>query len=277
MNHDLTKTSAPSTPNFYVIGDVQGCADALRRLLAQIPDTADVWFCGDLVNRGSDNLGVLQQVHALGTRARVVLGNHDIHLLGVAAGVRTQGRSDTLNDILFSPDGEYWLNWLRRWPLAHFEHGLLMVHAGVLPKWSLSQILQYSDEAHAMLASDSYIEHLKTLFGSSPNQWRNTLKGAERLRVIINAFTRMRVCTPDGAMDFQFKGELPDIPAGLQPWFRLPQRKTQNQAILFGHWSALGLHHESNTLCLDTGCVWGHELTAYHYPSGEIISVPAKR
>ncbi len=262
-------------PDFYVIGDVQGCAEPLARLLAQIPAHADVWFCGDLINRGPDNLGVLRQVRALGSRARVILGNHDIHLLGVAAGVRTQGRSDTLDDILLSPDCEDWLNWLRQWPLAHYEHGILMVHAGVMPQWSLRQVLQHSHEARTILAGDDYIEHLKILFGSSPNYWKNTLRGAERLRVIINAFTRMRVCAPDGTMDFQFKGEIGDVPDGLLPWFRLPQRKTADQAIIFGHWSALGLHYENNTICLDTGCVWGQELTAYHYPSGEVISVPA--
>lgn len=266
----------PINPDFYVIGDVQGCAEPLARLLAQIPAHADIWFCGDLINRGPDNLGVLRQVQALGSRARVILGNHDIHLLGVAAGVRAPGRSDTLDDILLSPDCEGWLNWLRQWPLAHFEHGILMVHAGVMPQWSLKQVLQYSDEAHALLASDGYVEHLKTLFGSSPNYWKNSLRGAERTRAIINAFTRMRVCAPDGAMDFQFKGEIGDVPDGLLPWFRLPQRKTADQAIVFGHWSALGLHCENNTICLDTGCVWGQKLTAYHYPSGEVISVPAK-
>lgn len=265
-----------TNPNFYVIGDIQGCADTLARLLAQIPAHTDVWFCGDLINRGPDNLGVLRQVRELGSRARVILGNHDIHLLGVAAGVRAPGRSDTLDDILLSPDCEDWLNWLRQWPLAHFEHGILMVHAGVMPQWSLKQVLQYSDEARTLLASDDYIEHLKTLFGSSPNYWKNNLRGAERTRAIINTFTRMRVCAPDGTMDFQFKGEIGDVPDGLMPWFRLPQRKTADQAIVFGHWSALGLHYENNTICLDTGCVWGQELTAYHYPSGELISVPAK-
>ena len=275
--HDRSPANPSQTyPDFYVIGDVQGCAEPLARLLAQIPAHADVWFCGDLINRGPDNLGVLRQVQALGSRARVILGNHDIHLLGVAAGVRAPGRSDTLDDILLSPDCEGCLNWLRQWPLAHFEHGILMVHAGVMPQWSLKQVLQYSDEAHTLLASNGYIEHLKTLFGSSPNCWKNSLRGAERIRAIINAFTRMRVCAPDGAMDFQFKGEIGDVPDGLLPWFRLPQRKTADQAIVFGHWSALGLHCENNTICLDTGCVWGQKLTAYHYPSGEVISVPAK-
>ena len=277
-SHHLPNRSPQTTTaaDFYVIGDVQGCAEPLARLLAQIPAHADVWFCGDLINRGSDNLGVLRQVHALGKRARVILGNHDIHLLGVAAGVRTQGRSDTLDDILLANDCDDWLNWLRQWPLAHYEHGILMVHAGVPPQWSLAQTLRYSAEAQAMLASDDYQNHLKTLFGSSPNRWNNALKGEERLRAIINAFTRMRVCAPDGTMDFQFKATLAEIPAGLSPWFRLPTRKTADQAIIFGHWSALGLHYENNTICLDTGCVWGQELTAYHYPSGEVISVPAK-
>lgn len=275
MTTSSKRLQTTEQPDLYIIGDVQGCAEPLERLLAHIPPSADVWFCGDLVNRGPDNLGVLRQVQALGSRARVILGNHDIHLLGVAAGIRKQGKLDTLNDILRSPDAQQWLDWLRQWPLAHYEHGILMVHAGVLPQWSLQQTLQYSAEAQAMLSGDDYIEHLKTLFGSTPNRWKNTLSGAERLRVIINAFTRMRVCNADGSMDFEFKGELADVPSGLLPWFRMPHRKTDRQAIAFGHWSALGLHYENNTICLDTGCVWGQELTAYHYPSGEVISVPA--
>ena len=268
-------TSKNTPPNFYVIGDVQGCSDALARLLEQIPADADVWFCGDLVNRGPDNLGVLRQVRDLGARARVVLGNHDIHLLGVAAGVREAGRLDSIADILNCPERDAWLDWLRQWPLAHYEQGVLMVHAGVLPQWSLTQVLNYSKEARQVLSADDYAEQLKTLFGSSPNRWKNTLHGAERIRAIINAFTRIRVCDAQGAMDFQFKGELPNVPEGLMPWFRVPARKTLNQPIIYGHWSALGLHYENNTVCLDTGCVWGLELTAYHYPSGETISVPA--
>ena len=268
-------TSKNTPPNFYVIGDVQGCSDALARLLEQIPADADVWFCGDLVNRGPDNLGVLRQVRDLGARARVVLGNHDIHLLGVAAGVREAGRLDSIADILNCPERDAWLDWLRQWPLAHYEHGVLMVHAGVLPQWSLTQVLNYSKEARQVLSATDYAQQLKTLFGSSPSRWKNTLCGAERIRAIINALTRIRVCDAQGAMDFQFKGELPNVPEGLMPWFRVPARKTLNQPIIYGHWSALGLHYENNTVCLDTGCVWGLELTAYHYPSGETISVPA--
>ena len=277
FNQNLFMNTAQTTPpNFYVIGDVQGCANALERLLGQIPTDADVWFCGDLINRGPDNLDVLRQVRALGARARVVLGNHDIHLLGVAAGVREAGRLDTIADILDSPERDEWLDWLRQFPLAHYEHGILMVHAGVLPQWSLAQVLKYSNEVHQTLSAPDYAEQLTNLFGASTGRWTNTLKGIERTRAIINALTRIRVCDAQGVMDFQFKSELPNVPEGLLPWFRAPARKTADQPIVYGHWSALGLHYEHNTLCLDTGCVWGGELTAYHYPTGEVISVPAK-
>lgn len=268
--------SHPVAPNFYIIGDVQGCADALARLLTHIPTDADIWFCGDLINRGSDNIGVLEQVKALGARARVVLGNHDIHTLGVAAGAREFGRLDTVQDIFRSSHCDDWLDWLRQWSLAHYEHGILMVHAGVVPQWTLAQTLQCADEVHAVLAGKDYLQSLKTLFGSSPNDWREDYQGAERIRAIINTFTRIRVCDARGVMDFQFKGELPNVPSGLIPWFRAPHRQTTDTPIVFGHWSALGLHHENNTLCLDTGCVWGQELTAYHYPTGEVISIPAQ-
>lgn len=264
-----------TTPNLYIIGDVQGCADALLRLLLLIPQDADIWFCGDLINRGPDNLGVLEQVRDLGERARVVLGNHDIHFLGVAAGVREAGRSDTLDDILNSAQRQEWLNWLRQFPLAHYEHGLLMVHAGVLPQWSLEDVTKYSDLVQAVLSADDYTVQLKEIFGSAPDHWRSSYKGMTRIRAIVNAFTRIRVCDASGRMNFQFKGELPDVPAPLMPWFRAPNRLTESTPIAFGHWSALGLHHENNTICLDTGCVWGQELTAYHYPSGQVISVPA--
>ena len=259
-------------PHFYLIGDVQGCATALSRLLKQIPLEANIWFCGDLINRGPDSLGVLEQVKSLGSRARVVLGNHDIHLLAVAAGARTLGKSDTLNDILNAPDTRDWLDWLRFQPLAHYEHGVLMVHAGVLPEWSLDQTLKNARELEAMLQSDDYEQHLHNLFGNEPNRWSDHLAGDERLRVITNTFTRMRTLNLNGGLDYQFKGELQDTPLQLTPWFAAPNRLTANMPIFFGHWSALGFHQENNTTCLDTGCVWGRDLTAYHYPSGQILT-----
>ncbi|TDR30407.1 symmetrical bis(5'-nucleosyl)-tetraphosphatase [Hydromonas duriensis] len=265
-------TTAQTRKNFYVIGDVQGCANALRRMIKKIPESADIWFCGDLINRGSDSLGVLRQIRALGARARVVLGNHDIHLLAVAAGARTLNKSDTLDALLAAPDLEEWLNWLRFMPLVHYEYGVLMVHAGVLPSWTLAQTLSYAHELEAVLRSDDYKQRLKSIFGNEPNRWSDKLKGDERLRVITNALTRLRVCDAKGGIEFKFKGEIHNIPANLRPWFAMPQRKTADTPIFFGHWSALGLHRSHNTICLDTGCVWGRHLTAYHYPSGEILA-----
>ena len=259
-------------PNFYVIGDVQGCAKALKRLLAQIPTSADVWFCGDLVNRGAGSMDVLQHIKSLGARARVVLGNHDIHLLAVAAGARTLGKSDTLDEILAAPDVQQWLDWLRFQPVAHFEHGVLMVHAGVLPSWTLRDTLGYAHELQTVLRSDDYAQRLQTLFGKEPNAWTDDLVGDERLRVITNAFTRLRLCDANGAMEMKFKGELKDMPPHLTPWFAAPRRQTMDTPIFFGHWSALGFNQSHNTTCLDTGCVWGRELTAYHYPTGELLT-----
>ena len=261
-----------SESDFYLVGDVQGCANALERLIECMPEERAIWLCGDLVNRGADSLKVLRQVRALGARAKVVLGNHDIHLLAVAAGARKLSKSDTLNGILSAPDLEAWLNWLRFQPLAHYEHGVLMVHAGVLPSWSLAATLANARALEAVLRSDDYKQRLQTLFGNEPNRWSPALEGDERLRVITNAFTRLRFCDTSGAMDFKCKGELQDAPDHLMPWFAVPQRQTLSTPIFFGHWSALGLHHSHNVTCLDTGCVWGRTLTAYHYPSGEILT-----
>jgi bis(5'-nucleosyl)-tetraphosphatase (symmetrical) len=258
-------------PNFYLIGDVQGCSKALRNLLHQIPSDADVWFCGDLVNRGPDSLGVLRQIKALGRRARVVLGNHDIHLLAVAAGARKKGRSDTLDEILSLPNRNEWLDWLRQQPLAHFEHGVLMVHAGVWPSWTTTDVLARAGELESLLRSDDYTARLQNLFGNEPNAWHNDLIGTERSRVITNIFTRMRTLH-DEVLDYAFKAELKDLPHHLTPWFAIPHRQTLSTPIFFGHWSALGLHRANNTTCLDTGCVWGRELTACHYPSGQILT-----
>ena len=265
-------SNSTKAASFYIIGDVQGCARALQRLLAQIPADAPIWFCGDLVNRGAGSLDVLRQIKALGTRARVVLGNHDIHLLAVAAGARTLGKSDTLDEILAAPDLQQWLDWLRFQPIAHAEAGVLMVHAGVLPSWTLTDTLSYARELETVLQSDDYQNRLQTLFGNEPNAWADDLAGDERLRVITNAFTRLRLCDAHGAMEMKFKGELKDAPANLTPWFAAPRRQTMDTPIFFGHWSALGFNQSHNTTCLDTGCVWGRELTAYHYPSGRLLT-----
>lgn len=274
----------------YIIGDIQGCANALERLLERIPANADVWFCGDLINRGPDNVGVLRIIRALGSRARVVLGNHDIHFLGLAAGVRKLGRSDTLHDLLNHPECTHWVDWLSQWPLAHYEHGILMVHAGVLPQWTVDDTLHYAKEISNLLStqtnppspadersqSGKRAKSLQALFGNCNEVWHPKLEREERQRMIVNALTRMRVCDADGRMEPAFKGSLKDIPAHLTPWFALTQRATRPTPIVFGHWSALGLYAAHNTTCLDTGCIWGQQLTAYAPHSGHIISISAQ-
>lgn len=266
----------PSIPAIWAIGDVQGCNRALQMLLAhpditQDPD-ATFWFCGDLVNRGHDSLGALRSIMALEDRAVSVLGNHDLHVLGVAAGIRTPGKSDTITDILEAPDAHVYLDWLRHRPMAHYEHGHLLVHAGVLPQWSVSKTLALAAEVEQVLRSDNWRDRLTKMYGNKPHIWHDGLRGRKRLRAIINALTRMRMCTPDGHMDFDHKGA-PVVTADYMPWFDVPDRAAQDDTIVFGHWSVLGLMQRPNLICLDTGCVWGRQLTALRLHDRKIVQV----
>ncbi len=243
------------------IGDLQGCAAALDSLLPQCQPP--FWFCGDLVNRGPDSLACLRRVKQLcETGAAVcVLGNHDLHLLAVAAGVRQRQEDDTLSDILSAPDRDVLLDWLRQQPLAYFRDEHLLIHAGVLPCWTAEQTLHYAIQAQMPLRGSAWREYLQDLYGSAPMQWDDALTGIERLRVIVNALTRLRFCTPEGTMDLHTK-EAPDqARAGYLPWFEVPERKTAEVTVVFGHWSALGLVVRPNVVGLDTGCVWGGQLT----------------
>lgn len=249
----------------YAIGDLQGCLAPLKRLLEKLKfDSANdqLWFVGDLVNRGPDSLASLRFVKSLGERAEVVLGNHDLHLLTVAAGFVKAHRGDTLNDILQAPDRDDLLTWLRHRPLLHRAGAFTMIHAGLLPSWTIAQAQALACEVETALRGANYLEFLATMYGNSPNRWRNELRGWDRLRVITNAFTRLRVCTPAGAMEFSHKGELADIPSGFMPWYQVPGRNSADETIICGHWSALGLRLESNLLALDTGCLWGRCLSA---------------
>lgn len=253
-----------STPDIWVIGDIQGCAQPLRALLSHPqlahPDT-EIWFAGDLVNRGPDSLGALRLIRSLGNRARVVLGNHDIHLLAVAAGVRKHGKSDTLQDILAAPDCDELLSWLRHRPLMVRDHRHVMVHAGILPAWTLDQTQALAHEIETSLQQANWQQAVHDLYGEEPLYWDDALAGPARMRVIVNALTRMRMCRADGGMDFQHKAGPKDSP-DLKPWFELPARRDLSETIVFGHWSALGLNIRPDTICLDTGCVWGRSLTA---------------
>lgn len=256
--------AAASMPPIWVIGDVQGCAQALAALLARselASGDAQYWFAGDLVNRGPDSLGALRLIMSLGERATAVLGNHDLHLLAVAAGVRKPGKSDTFHDVLAAPDAPALLDWLRHRPLMVREHGHVMVHAGILPAWSIDRAQALAAEVETSLRGPDWRDAMAQMYGEEPLRWNDGLQGHERMRVIVNALTRMRMCTLDGAMDLRHKGG-PQPAEGLLPWFTLRKGQQDRETIVFGHWSTLGLHIDQGVICLDTGCVWGRALTA---------------
>ncbi len=249
----------------YAIGDLQGCATQLNLLLDRIDDVAPdarLVFVGDIVNRGPASLQTLRRLVALGERALCVLGNHDLHLLAVSQQIRAPGKGDTLDEILNAPDREPLLDWLRRQPLARIVEGHLVVHAGVLPSWSPQQAVTLSGEVEAMLQGERWVDFLRTMYGNEPSRWSDDLQGADRLRCIVNAMTRMRFCTADGQMEFQTKEGPGAPPAGYLPWFDVPQRRTADCTVIFGHWSTLGLVQQDRLIGLDTGCVWGGKLSA---------------
>ncbi|MEW5878933.1 MAG: symmetrical bis(5'-nucleosyl)-tetraphosphatase [Pseudomonadota bacterium] len=255
------------------IGDLQGCAASLRQLLAQIEAGTRLLFVGDLVNRGPQSLEALRFVRALGDRAIALLGNHDLHLLAVDAGIRPQHRDDTLQEILDAPDREELIDWLRRRSLAHFDAGALFVHAGVLPQWTVEKTLALAREVEVRLRADDYHDFLATMYGNQPARWDDALTGADRLRCVINALTRLRFVAADGTMDFKVKEGAAAAPPGYVPWFEHPQRATRGTPVVFGHWSTLGLLLREDAICLDTGCVWGGRLTAMSWPRRRIVQV----
>jgi len=263
----------------YAIGDVQGCYTELQLLLKQIqfdPLNDKLWLVGDLVNRGPGSLQVLRLVKSLGDSAITVLGNHDLHLLAVAAGMAELHRSDTLDEILNAPDRDELLTWLRHQRLLHVEDGYVLVHAGLLPQWGVNQAAELAHEVERALRGGDYTTFLERMYGNTPHSWDDELSGYKRLRVITNAFTRMRICTLQGEMEYKFKGELEKIPAGYLPWFDVPKRKNQQATIIFGHWSALGLKVTPNIIALDTGCLWGGPLTALRLGDRKLFQVPCQ-
>jgi bis(5'-nucleosyl)-tetraphosphatase (symmetrical) len=263
----------------YAIGDVQGCYQALQRLLDLIRfDAAEdrLWFVGDLVNRGPDSLAALRFVQSLGEVALTLLGNHDLHLLAVAEGFARLKRDDTLDDILAAPDRDDLLDWLRHRPLMHYEAGCAMVHAGLLPAWSVTRALELAQEVEAQLRAPSYRSFLAKMYGNQPDRWDERLTGHDRLRIIVNAMTRMRVCTADGILEFAHKGKPAGMPAGYLPWFAVPGRRSRDTTVIFGHWSALGLVEEPNLYGLDTGCLWGRELTALRLDDRRLFQVDCR-
>ena len=274
--------------SLYFIGDLQGCNAPFQQLLQKIdfsPSRDTAYLLGDLVNRGPDSLGVLRSLVRLGDAAQCLLGNHDLHLLAMWQGVRTPGRKDTAQDVLAAPDHEALLDWLRHRKMAVQAHGWLMVHAGVLPQWSAPQTLALGQEIEQALRGKDLKQFCASMYGNVPARWDEGLRGPDRLRVIVNALTRMRFCTPEGAMEFASTGSA--APSGYLPWFDVPGRATQHLPIAFGHWSTLGAETAArqigllrNTLPLDTGCVWGGCLSAAKIGAVpgefELISVPCE-
>jgi bis(5'-nucleosyl)-tetraphosphatase (symmetrical) len=272
----------------YLIGDLQGCNEPLQRLLRKLDFSASrdtLYLLGDLVNRGPDSLGVLRCLSDLGDAAQCLLGNHDLNLLGIRHGLRKPHRSDTVQQVLDAPDCDSLLDWLRHRHMAIHAHGWLMVHAGVLPQWSAAETLALAREVEQALRGPDLAGFLNEMYGNTPDRWQGTLSGAGRLRVIVNALTRMRFCSADGVMEFATTGGTQTAPPGYLPWFEVPGRKTADVPVAFGHWSTLGAETAAaesgllaNTLPLDTGCVWGGCLSAARLGDApgqfELITVP---
>ena len=261
----------------YAIGDIQGCYDSLCRLLELCKfDAANdrIWLVGDLVNRGPKSLETLRLIKSLGPAAVTVLGNHDLYLLMVAeGGAKFRAKDDTLQAIFDAPDCGELLDWLRQQPLCHTEGNYCMVHAGLLPQWTATQARALSREVELALQGPDYRQFLKNLWGSEPAGWSESLSGWPRLRVIVNAMTRMRFCTPEGIMEFKAKGKLSNTPAGHIPWFDAPNPRYADSVLVTGHWSALGLKVLPHFLALDSGCLWGGHLTAVRLEDRAVFQV----
>ncbi len=256
----------------YLIGDLQGCRPAFEALLQALdfsPSRDHAYVLGDLVNRGPDNLGLLRRLRVQESAFSCLLGNHDLHLLAVHLGLKSLKPGDTIADVLNAPDVNDLLHWLRQQPLARWAHGVLMVHAGVLPQWDTPLTLALADEVCRELQSESWPWLIEHMYGNEPRQWRDDLQGIERWRVVINALTRLRFCTPDGVMDFEAKSGLNDAPSGHAAWFDIEGRRTQNTPMAFGHWSTAGGLKRPNLVNVDTGCVWGGLLSAVELDPGQ--------
>lgn len=264
----------------YAIGDIQGCYAEFEQLIQKIafnPSKDYLWLVGDLVNRGPESLAVLRKVKSLGNAAITVLGNHDLHMLAVAAGVADKHHSDTFDDILQAPDRDELLNWLRQQRLIYVDGEFVLLHAGLMPQWTIAQAQQLANEVEKILRGDEYVTLLKKMYGNKPDCWEDDLVGYDRLRVITNSFSRMRICSPKGEMQFKFKGELSDVPQGYLPWYEVPGRRSLDKTVIFGHWSALGLVIKPKVIALDTGCLWGGPLTAIRLEDRQVFQVSCSR
>lgn len=251
--------------SIYAIGDVQGCFDELLRLLDVIQfdkKNDQLWFAGDIVNRGPKSLETLRFVKSLGEAAIAVLGNHDLHLLATAHKQRKPRKKDSLTEILQAPDCDELLVWLRHRPLFHYNDCFCLLHAGLPPQWDFSTTKTMALKAEKILQGSNYLDFLKVMYGDKPNIWCSDLEGMDEIRFIVNCFTRMRFCDEEGRLDFKHSGAVGSQPKNLIPWFTVPKRQSESMQIIFGHWSTLGYFKGHNCYAIDTGCLWGGELTA---------------
>ena len=263
----------------YAIGDIQGCFGPFMTLLRQIdfqPGRDTLWLTGDLVNRGPESLQVLRWVFEHQDCVQTVLGNHDLHLLAVAEGYGKLRSDDTLAAILDAADCKVLLDWLRCQPLMIYEQGHAMVHAGLLPGWSIKKALRLAEEVEAELSGNNHRAFFARLYGNKPVRWSDELKGMDRLRLIVNVMTRMRFINDDNELDLAYKGERERAPANLRPWFEAPARRSAGTPIVCGHWSALGLFISDDVLAIDSGCLWGGSLTALRLEDHAVFSLPCK-
>ena len=264
----------------YAIGDIQGCFDSFSRLLERCsfdPAHDTLWLVGDLVNRGPRSLETLRFVRNLGSAAITVLGNHDLSLLMAAEGFGKRGKGDTFDEILDAPDRGELLGWLRHQRLCHVDGGYCLVHAGLLPQWTVAKARAFAAEVEAALRGAGWRAFMANMWGSEPASWKDDLEGWPRLRVIVNAMTRMRFCSPTGVMDFRAKGEVTKAPKGYVPWFQVPGRRSADTVLITGHWSALGLKILPNLLAIDSGCLWGGALTAIRLEDRAIFQVDCSK
>jgi bis(5'-nucleosyl)-tetraphosphatase (symmetrical) len=262
----------------YAIGDIQGCFATLQALLAELgfaPSRDQLWLVGDLVNRGRQSLETLRWVQQNEHAVTAVLGNHDLHLLARAAGVSPAKKNDTLDEILAAPDAAALLDWLRHRPLLHHTDDMAMVHAGLHPHWTIAAARSYAAEIEAMLQAPSWRQEIAGLVGTSP-RWSTALEGAKRLRAITSYLTRVRTCFADGSINADFDGPLDETPRGCTAWFDFPSPAWSTHRLVTGHWAALGLHESACATAIDTGCVWGNQLTALCLETRAIVSVPAQ-
>lgn len=266
----------------YLIGDIQGCCDALDRGLTEVgfsPSRDRLLALGDLVNRGPQSLRVLRRMQAMGDAAVCLLGNHDLHLLAVAHGARRPHRNDTFGAILDSPQRDAWLEWVRNRRLAADFSGWLCVHAGVVPEWTAKEVLELAAQTEAMLRGPGLPEFLHAMYSNEPRRWEASLGDADRPRFVINTLTRIRFCSANGTLEFDTKDGPASAPPGYLPWFEHPHRRTAGTPMAFGHWSTLGLIDRPDLLAIDTGCVWGGALTLVRVDGGrrEVVQVACEQ